>query len=252
VTQDEELKEYLRKNALRPEAKKPEPKLDAKPGTMTPKKLFFRGLRGYLPVLFLFLPLIGIIAFTGFSKLYSESIAGLYTLTLLAVIVLSSAGWWGYRFIQYTNWTNGRIYPFHGWQEFLAQRSRNYWKGEYYISVSIAVRFSKDASPLHREAVGLFFTNVVRKRGKKYEEMEWHAGGRPTDFTAHGPALTGDISQRQMEWFIKIFVHQFQTVAKLLGNTLASVTIEAKGNEREFIHKKQRRDAYERQSSFGN
>ncbi len=245
MSNDENLKEYLRQHKVKPEPKKADIKPVPEVGGMTTAWFMLRRLPLKLFMLCIYLLAFMIIGGVTLTKLLSEEEALLYTYGAMATLVVASVGWWLYRFSQYRKWTSGLLYPLTGWTELLASRSKTYWRKEFYISITVSFKLSNSASGLHQEAINLFLKNIISKK-QKYSNMDWHAGGHPTDFTVKKKTMTGDVDSAALKWLADMLSNKIIPLSKLLGNTLELVTIEYDGYEREYRHKYRGRDAHER------
>jgi hypothetical protein len=245
MSNDEKIKEYLRQNKIKPEPQKVEIKPAFETKGMTPNWFMLRQLPWKVLMLLIYLLAFMIIVGVTLSKFLPGDEGLLYTFAAMAIIVLASAGWWLHKFSQYRKWKSGKLYPVVGWAELLASRSKVFWKKEFYISITVGFNLANNATGLHHEAVTLFLKNTVSNK-RKYANMDWHAGGHPSDFKVNKKSMTGDVDALALSWLVETLSKKFIPLSKLLGNALESVTLEYDGYEREYRHKYRGRDAHER------
>jgi hypothetical protein len=245
MSNDEKLKEYLRQNKIKPEPKRVEIRPAVETKGMTTSWFMLRQLPLKVFMLLIYLLAFMVIVGVTLDKFLPGDEGLLYTFAAMAVIGLACAGWWLYQFSQYKKWISGKLYPITGWAELLASRSKVFWKKEFYIPVTVNFKLTSNATGLHHEAIMLFLKNTVSNK-RKYSDMDWHAGGHPSDFKVNKKSITGDVDTQALNWLAETLSKNFIPLSKLLGNALESVTMEYEGYEREYRHKYRGRDPHER------
>jgi len=157
-----------------------------------------------------------------------------------------------YRLARYKIWIRGGFYKVNGWDDFFRKRSEMYWSKRFYTNVRIIVKLTPDATDLHLDAVKVFTKKAVKKWDKRYEGIEWEPGfGQPKDFVSNGTAIFGDISRAEIRHLVKILIGGFLPLSKILGNKLSEVMIESNTKEDHIKTRKVSRNAYDRQSGYG-
>lgn len=246
MANDEELEKYIQQNAPEPKKKSvKKTQATAAPYGMTLNGFILRKLPWQIIRLIMYQVGFFVIVGITLTKFLPEEQGILYTVAGMIAIALLSLGWWVSHFSTYKKWTTGAFYPFTGWTELLASRTKMFWKKEYYVSIAVSIDLKADASKLHREAVDIFLKNAIANKGK-YENMDWHAGGYPNDFKSDKKSMTGDVDSVALKWLVDVLSKKFIPLAKLLGSTLDSVSLTYQGQEREFRKKSDGPDAQER------
>lgn len=256
MSDDEKLREYLRKNAEK-EALEPETPKEEPPAGKSMKSPLEWYNSDKIKGIFVITGFLTFFPFCILAWVNSEWGVDMNTCILVGAVIWGTGmainvGVNGYRMSRYGKWVRGEYYKLVGWNEFFANRSKKYWgRTLLYTNARITFNLTPNATDVQREAIKVFTANLVKDWNKDHDEMDWEPGkGSPKTFSTDGKAIAGDVSERNLRMIITALVPKFIPLAKLIGPNLANVTITGKGDEREYFVKEDKEDAHDRNESW--
>jgi hypothetical protein len=245
IMKEDDLKRYIQQHNAENEVHKPVPSVSPpvrKPGGRKSVTWIYieQGIPHFLFLLFL----------SFFASLVIFSLApNPWYYAAVVVALLIPIVFWLAGLVTYIRWTKGAYYPMHGWQELIAKRSPDFWKGKTYTPVTIRINLQEPHTPLSKEAAVLFLKQWDNQWNRRYSKMDWQPGsGIPKDLIANGLVLAGHISARSMVHINSQLCKKFIPLARMLGGQLKSVEIVSEEREYYYHKVKYSRNAYDRQS----
>ncbi len=256
MTDDEQLRDYIKQNAPKKAKSKPKEPKAAMPEKVRPintplsyyKRLIIYDFIGFSVVIVL----ISLVAFflLNANSDWTNDTALLLTISfgiaLYAIVTVVLVKRWQ----AYFEWINNKYYELKGWNEFFATRSTDFWSSRLYTPISVNFHLANDSPEVHREAIKVYIKKFGQKWGKWYEEIDWEPGvGKPKDMVTNTTSFHLDISKVEIPRLIAILTRKFNPLAKLLGSHLNRVEISYEDKESVYKLKKESRDVFDRQKS---
>jgi hypothetical protein len=257
MTDEEKLKEYLQDNT--PKRKKLAVSKPFEPDAVKikPNKTATAWYRGNV-----ISDVLGVMLFATFFPavalgiMENNGVLNVDEAWTLGIIIIGSifvftVGLSVYKYMRYTAWMNNKYYKVSGWKEFFEKRTPDFWDERNYTNVRINFNLSPAATDLHREALKAFTAKIIHKWDKEYQDkdLEW-IGSIPKDLQSNGTSIYGDISKRELLWFLKIMVPKFMPLSRLLKDNLKEVTISSGSKESTHEMKEEKEDVYDRADSW--
>lgn len=255
MTEEEKLRDYLRKNAVEeePKPKAPAPKINPAETTSMSKPFTHDiGIWTFRVLLFMF-PIALVVSYTLHDVYkFDETETWTWTFVILGAYGLFWLMLWVIRFQMYNSWTKSEPYPLVGWDEFISKRTRDFWKKGVYTPITVTIKLKPGATPLHKQAAITFLDNWVNKWSYKFGNMDWKSNSRPNDYKITGTSISGDVGVYQVNILIVVLSRKFLPLSKLLGDHLESVTIKSDTKEVQYSRIKSRSNAHDRQVASGD
>ena len=255
MTRKSDLESYLKKNAIN-EAPTKERETDdsvvpQKPGRMTADAYAFRDIKLslFLVVMFtgFFVSLVAYVMNRSYHSSKEEMIYAAIIIYLIAFVMAFVA--FGIKYLVYRRWITNRSYVLEGWSEFLEARSADYWERLPFVPVEISVNLNEKASALEHEAVKLFMNKWQERWGETYSDLGFE-GGTPDELKAKGLHASAHFSRKQLSNLTYTMSWRFLSLARLLGDSLQSVSIRTVGKEERFKFSQEKDDGTDRATSW--